>query len=312
MKQSLSVIATVLNEESNIHALLAALGDQSLQPTEVIIVDGGSTDNTLEILKKAAKKNTQLRIIEKNGNRSQGRNTAIQHARGQLVAITDAGCVPHRDWLEELGKTFQIARSKTDKMIVVAGYYDALTTSPFTEAVVPYALVMPDRVDPVSFLPATRSMLIEKTAWSAVGGFDERLSDNEDYAFARKLQAKPDIYLSFTDQAKVTWLPRTTLRSFWQMIFRFARGDVQAGIVRPKVPLIFGRYLAGVLLFLYLIPMGVQIFLPFFVGTLILYSFWAISKNKKYVPRGWYWLPILQVVSDIAVMSGSIAGLVSR
>lgn len=312
MRPTLSVIVTVLNEESSIDGLLNALDLQSLQPIEVIIVDGGSTDTTLHILHNAAKRNPHLKIMKKPGNRSQGRNTAMQHARGQLIAITDAGCIPHVDWLEELWKAFQIARNKTDKKIVVAGYYDAQTTSPFTEAVVPYALVMPDRIEADSFLPATRSMLIEKTAWFAVGGFDEHLSDNEDYAFARKLQAKPDIYLTFTDQAKVTWLPRTTLQSFWQMIFRFARGDIQAGIIRPKVLLIFARYLVGGLLFLSLLSIGMPIFLTVFMGVIIIYSLWAISKNKKYTPRGWYWLPILQIVSDIAVMTGSIAGLFSR
>lgn len=312
MTEKISIVITVLNEEKTIERLLTALETQTFSPDEVIIVDGGSTDKTLQLLKAAAKNNRLIKIIEKAGNRSVGRNAGITLAKHDVIAITDAGCIPHHDWLEELAKCYRSARTKTDKKIVVAGYYDAQTSSPFTEAVVPYVLVMPDRVDPQHFLPATRSMLFEKTAWTAVGKFDESLSDNEDYAFALKLRNLPSIFLTFTDQAKVTWLPRTTLRSFWYMIFRFARGDVKAGIVRPKVMGIFARYIVMTLLSIYLLLISPVLLIPVAVFLLALYCGWAVSKNKKYAPHGWYWLPILQIVSDVAVMAGSTAGLLSR
>lgn len=302
-----AVIATVLNEEKSISLLLSALQKQTLSPDEVIIVDGGSSDGTWEKLQAASKHNTWLKVYAKSGNRSVGRNEAIKLSTVEVIAITDAGCIPHDNWLEELVKAYE-----QNKIPVIAGYYDARPQTPFQEAVVPYVLVMPDRVNPDEFLPATRSMLIEKQAWKSVGGFDETLSDNEDFAFAHALKDRGS-KMAFAPNAKVRWLPTKKLSAFFWMIFRFARGDIQAGIVRPNVVFLFARYilLLCLVLLLILLQQGSLLMLLLLIGF-IAYSLWAINKNKKYVPRGWYWLPVLQYVADVAVMSGSVKGLLMR
>ena len=51
-----SFITTVFNEENNIEAFIDSVLNQTKSPDEIIIVDGGSTDKTLEILKSIAKK----------------------------------------------------------------------------------------------------------------------------------------------------------------------------------------------------------------------------------------------------------------
>jgi uncharacterized membrane protein len=167
---------------------------------------------------------------------------------------------------------------------------------------------MPDQVNPNDFLPATRSMMLSKSAWKLAGKFDERLRDNEDYAFAHALR-NAKIPMDFTQKAVVEWVPRNSLQSFAWMIFRFARGDFFAGIIRPKVLFIFVRYLAGLLFTLLGIWLGYAkgVLLLDFMG-LALYLTWAVFKNKRYVPNGWYWLPVLQVIADFAVMSGSLVG----
>lgn len=300
-KPTTSLIITVLNEEVTISQLLEAIAAQTLKANEVIITDGGSTDRTQLIITQFAQAHPQLKIqlVQRKGNRSIGRNEAIQHAHGELIAITDAGCVPHRDWLEELVHV-AIVRGAEEPDFLVAGYYDAQPKTPFEEAVVPYVLVMPDRVDPEHFLPATRSMLMTKSIWEKFGGFDESLGDNEDYAFSRKIaQSKVPIY--FAAKAKVTWIPRQSLEQFLNMIYRFARGDAYAGIFRPKVAALFGRYVVFLALAM-VVPM-------LFVLAWVAYLGWSIFKNYRYVPHGWYWLPVLQLGSDVMVMAGSLAGV---
>ncbi len=320
-KPNVSVVVTVLNEVDTVVTLLEGLKDQTYLPAEVVIVDGGSGDGTFSKLQNLATKQFpfKVKVFQKIGNRSVGRNAGITQAQHDLIAITDAGCLPESNWLTELVTVAQnkIQISK-EKYPIIAGYYRGIARTPFEEAVIPYALVMPDRVNPEHFLPATRSLLLHRKAWELVGTFRQDLSDNEDYWFARQAdqlarEPKAQIVMGFAPRAIVSWYPRSNLKSFWVMILRFARGDAYAGLWRPKVALIFARYLFVVLV---LILAGMWqgwrgIFAIFLVHEAA-YSIWSVIKNLKYVPRGWYWLPILQQVSDAAVMSGTILGIRGR
>lgn len=302
-----TVIITVLNEAETIVPLLEALKHQTHSPAAVIITDGGSHDETLQRIKAWQSKNKQfpLTVMLVKGNRSVGRNRAIEKVTTELIAITDAGCVPEPDWLEKL-----LQKHAENNAPVVAGYYRAVTTTPFTQAAAPYFLVMPDRVDPATFLPATRSMLILKSAWEKVGKFDENLPDNEDYVFAHKLREQ-GIKIAFAREAIVEWQPPTSLPLFAKTVYRFAHGDVSAGILRPKVAALFGRYLVAILLLGFLAQIASYVVIPFLVTGLLGYLFWAILKNKRYVHSAWPYLPVLQLTADAAVMSGSLMGLLS-
>ncbi len=297
-----TVVVTALNEERSIGGLIDGLKKQTVAADAVIIAEAKSTDDTRKIILKEQKNYKQLKLISVAGNRSVGRNAGIAAVKTELVAITDSGCIPEPDWLENLLKVY--VDKKPD---VVSGYYRGLAETPFEEAVVPYALVMPDRLNPETFLPATRSMLLTKKIWLRLGKFDESLSDNEDYVFAKSLQAS-GATIALAPNAIVNWQPRSSLRAFAKMIFRFARGDIYAGILRPKVTLVFLRYLLVVNLLLLLEQKSILPVLLLFV----LYVIWSVAKNLRYTPRGWYWLPVLQVVSDFMVMIGSIAGLLQR
>jgi len=157
-KNSLSLIATVLNEGNTILDLLNSYKRQKLLANEFIIVDAGSNDKTVELIRDFSKKNKNLKIklFQENGNRSHGRNFAVKKAKGNLIAITDAGCVLHQNWLEKL-----LVTAKKEKAEVVAGFYKGVAKSRLEEAFLPYFLVMSDQVK-AGFLPATRSMLISK------------------------------------------------------------------------------------------------------------------------------------------------------
>jgi len=313
-----SVVITILNEEANLNLLLSALKQQTFRPTEIIIVDGGSSDKSLEILASWQQHNffkKILKVITKEGNRSVGRNIAIKQAKSDWIAITDAGCIPDKNWLKEL-----VVNQEKNKSEVVAGYYYGEANSSFEAAVIPYVLVMTDRVDANGLLPAPRSMLIKKSVWTEIGGFDESLAHNEDYVFAHKLK-ECVVKMSFAKKAFVAWMPRKNLGSFMKMIFRFAYGDLEANILRPKVVLVLVRYLVLVfylLMLLALFSFG-SIYLFIFKTALFIlainifiYFSWSIQKNVKYVKRGWWWLPILQLTADVAVITGTLSGMMKR
>ena len=86
-----SIIVTVKNEADALPRLLESIRAQSRPADEIVVVDGGSTDDTLGILREYATR-LPLKIISQPGaNISQGRNTAIRAATGNVICSTDAG-----------------------------------------------------------------------------------------------------------------------------------------------------------------------------------------------------------------------------
>ncbi len=299
-----SLIVTVYNEAKSIEPLIASISKQTRLPNETIIVDGGSTDSTLVQLKKLKKKypTIGLRLYTHTSNRSGGRNFAISHAVSEWIACTDAGCVLEPQWLEELVK-----KQLQTKALVVAGYYKAAAGTPLQEAIAPYALVMPDKVDPMQFLPATRSMLFHKQTVFDAGGFDETLDVSEDYALAQTLKNR-GVSMQFAPFAVAVWEPRATLGSFFSMVISMAQGDVLAGVVRPKALFVVLRYICMFALGFFVLAQSVAWGVGLCMFFAITYAVWAVSKNKKYVPRGYYYLPVLQVLADLGVMLGLVRG----
>lgn len=96
---SVSVIIPARNEEANIGRCLQSLQAQTLLPTEIIVVDDGSTDNTAEI----AASFSEVKLLTGGGRGpSAARNLALLATRADVVAFTDADCLCHPRWLEEL------------------------------------------------------------------------------------------------------------------------------------------------------------------------------------------------------------------
>lgn len=296
--EKVTLIVTVKNEAKTIRSLLRSIEQQLRQPDEVIIVDGGSSDETFSIL-SAWKPKFAFSALNKAGNRSIGRNEAIERAMYSCIAITDAGCVLDSHWLEEIVLPFSKGAD------VVAGYYASKAATSFEQAASAYMLVMPKQVNVNNFLPATRSMALTKNIWREAGKFPERFTFNEDYVFAQKLR-KIGARFAFTQNAIVYWQPPQSWKQFLVQVYKFAYGDMAASIIRPKVLLIFARYILFVLL------LG---FLPtFFVFLLGVYLVWSIVKNMRYVRsmHAVYLLPIMQIATDLTVMLGSTVGFLQK
>lgn len=303
---NVALVITVFNEAGNISQLVSGIAAQVLLPREAVIVDGGSTDGTYSLLQKLAREYKWLKVFQIPGNRSVGRNYGVSRTSAPIIAFTDAGCYPDAKWLANIIKPF------VDKNVqVVSGYYRGDARNIFQKCLIPYVLVMPDKAAKTEFFPSTRSMAIRRTAWNKSGGFDIHLSHNEDYAFAHWLK-KLGFNFVFAPDAIVNWQPRKDLASSFWMFLRFALGDIQSGIIRPQVKRLFIRTLA----FLFFISLSIEvpILLIPTIFVVLLYLLWSAAKNYRYVNdlRALYWLPILQLTADAAVLMGSVIGILSR
>lgn len=87
-----------------LNRVLPAVMAQTYPIEEVLIIDDGSPDNTLEVAARYREGKYPLRIIRHDKNRglAAARNTGVKAARTELVASLDADCVPAPDWLEHL------------------------------------------------------------------------------------------------------------------------------------------------------------------------------------------------------------------
>ncbi|OGD56022.1 hypothetical protein A2752_04480 [Candidatus Uhrbacteria bacterium RIFCSPHIGHO2_01_FULL_46_23] len=280
-----SLIITTLNEAETIGPLLDSISEQTLAPREIIIVDADSTDGTVGIIKDYSI--TPLRCY-RGANRSVARNLGIKLAKNQIIAVTDAGCIADKHWLERLAKPF-----KDKRVLSVAGYYRPITKTNFQKCVAPFVAVIPDKFDPKTYLPSSRSLAFRKgTAW-----YPENLNYCEDLVFARELKTQGKMAVAKT--ALVNWQLPDTWRQFFRQIYHYAQGDSRARY-RPhlvKIATVFGRY---------------ALFM-FFPWLFLIYLFWPIFKFGRYTSTpGWKYLPLIQVTADIAVMTGSLSAIISR
>lgn len=98
----ISVIIPVKNEAEKIEQCLEAVFNQTLKPYEVIVVDGHSTDRTVENARKFPVKV----FYEDYHTRAGACQIGVGNAEGEFIAFTDADCIPEKGWLENLVREF--------------------------------------------------------------------------------------------------------------------------------------------------------------------------------------------------------------
>ncbi len=280
-----SLISTVLNEEKSIQAFLDSINNQSKKPDEIIIVDAGSTDKTISIIKKH--KNMRL-ILKKGVNRSKGRNVAIKATQHPIIAVSDAGCILDPNWIKAITSPFQ----KNSKIDAVAGFYQVKADSIFQKCIAPFVAVMPSKYNPQTYLPSSRSIAFKKSAWKQVNHYPENLDYCEDIIFASFLKEKTRLIAK--PEAIVYWQMKTTLKAYFDQIKNYVLGDIKARYTPhlKKILTIFLRYI----LFISLPP------------AFIIYLFWPIVKHYQHIkkPLALVYLPIIQLTTDFAIIYASL------
>ena len=98
-----SVIIPLYNNEEYIDACLQSVVNQSYKDIEIIIVNDGSKDNSLNIVEKYADRDNRIKIISKeNGGRSSARNTGLKYSIGEFLMFVDADDELEKDSIKKL------------------------------------------------------------------------------------------------------------------------------------------------------------------------------------------------------------------
>ena len=100
----ISVVVPLYNKEKSIEATLQSVLAQTYTDYEIIIVDDGSTDNSLNVMRKRISEleNESIRVIQKeNGGVSSARNRGIEDSKGEYIAFLDADDLWDKEYLAE-------------------------------------------------------------------------------------------------------------------------------------------------------------------------------------------------------------------
>lgn len=100
---TVSIVVSTYNRETSIEPLLSTLKNQTFNDFEVIFVDDGSTDATVELLNEYAQNARRTRVLTKTDAQSLAdlHNNAYDMARGKYIALVDDSLLLAPKWLEE-------------------------------------------------------------------------------------------------------------------------------------------------------------------------------------------------------------------
>jgi len=196
----ISIVIRTKNEERLIEKCLATVFGQNFKDFEVLIVDSGSSDRTLELAKQFP-----VKIVEYHpeGNFKPGKalNLGIQNSSGKYIVMLSAHCVPENEhWLEEL-----LEEIKPEE---VAGVYAKQKATEETDNIDKLDLLLffgPERLVQKKgsfFYFHNANSMIKRAVWQEVP-FDEELRHYEKIPWARKVINK-GYTLIYTPKAAVS------------------------------------------------------------------------------------------------------------
>ena len=203
----LSVVVPAYNAAATIGDCIAALRRQTVDgPVELIVVDDGSTDDTAALARAAG----ATVITTPRGRPAAARNVGARAAEANIICFTDADCVPHPDWLNE------ISAPLADPAVVAAkGTYATRQRSLVARFV---QLEYEDKYDRLRLKPTidfidTYSCAYRRDVLLGNGGFDERFHYLEDQELSFRLAAR-GYRMVFRPAAVVEHRHSATLRAY--------------------------------------------------------------------------------------------------
>jgi len=306
--ETVAVVTTVLNERNSIQALLDAFLTQTRVPDEIVVVDGGSTDGTIEILQTYQGKYPNVRLhVEPGVNIARGRNIAIHKSRCSIIAVTDGGCRPEPNWLEQLvhpllAETTYGAVTGV-RRVVGANRFEEFAGLLSTSG---NSAVEHDRVF------HGRNSAFRKSVWAQVGGYPEWLYTAEDTLFAQRAKAL-GCRVALAEGAVVSWRPRPNLRKLCKQYFLYGQGtgrignaDIRAVAYHLRnhalwmVPLVLAPF------FPWLLLVSVSV-LAFMLATLVRPVLESVKRRISTTGAGVY-VPVIVMARSLCNNVGQLLG----
>lgn len=219
MDKKFTVITTTYNDGKDIKNYLDSINSQTLIPSEIIIVDGGSTDNTTEIIEKYSE-SSKVHIKLFKGTRlniAQGFNKGIQSCQTQYLIITCTGNKFAKTMCQDLYN--KIIEDKAD---AAYGLLDGIASTNFSK-LYNEAFISKEGNNIMS----NRCVMYNKKAFEKIGYFKENfIYAGEDAEFLYRfdnMKLKRDL----VKKKLVSWETPKNWKQYIKQRKNYAIGDLQ-------------------------------------------------------------------------------------
>jgi glycosyltransferase involved in cell wall biosynthesis len=269
VKPFVSIVVPLLNEEATIARLARSLLDQTYPHDryEILMADGGSTDRTLEVLRRVDGE-SRVRVLDNPGRTAPAAlNVLIAASSGQIVTRVDGHSHVAPDYLQRIVEVME--ESGED---VVGGPVRMEADTPFRRALVE-ALHAPLGVGSVPYRTLRSRAHVEslqtgsfrREVLARVGPFDETLAVVEDLDMNTRIR-KAGYRLLLDPAIRFWYVPRGSLRALWRQIFTVGR--VKAWILHKHPDIFKAKY---VLPSAFVLAMG---------GAALALAWWALGGPR--------------------------------
>jgi glycosyltransferase involved in cell wall biosynthesis len=187
---TVSVVIPTYNCSPRLLRALRSVAAQTYRDIEIVVIDDGSTDDTgYRVTEWTAQSGANVRYVRQtNAGPAAARNHGMRLASGDAIAFLDADDEWRADKLE---KQMPLLKGNVGLVYCSNSFVDSNGT-PLTDYVRRIELHRGDILLPLfcDFFLLTSAVVISKTAYTAVGEFDEQLAVGEDYEFFLRLARK--------------------------------------------------------------------------------------------------------------------------
>tara|TARA_R110002110_G_scaffold304726_1_gene518781 strand:+ start:15489 stop:16400 length:912 start_codon:yes stop_codon:yes gene_type:complete len=220
----LSVILCTLNGGGTIgDQLEALLAQNTVHPFEVLVVDNGSTDDTVDRVSAFAAKDNRVRIesAPDRHNLSYARNVGVSCAHAPTVAFCDDDDLVGPNWVEGLLKALQ-----TSPYVASSMEYEKLNSA---NRMVGRARFQSEQIAELFGIPVTNGAIaIEQDLWTSLGGNDESFgTTGEDFDFSMRVFEQTGLAPVLATDAIYHYRLRSGGRSTFRQARRYGQSHPQ-------------------------------------------------------------------------------------
>ncbi len=321
-KYRVSIIIPMYNASKTIIENLKSLEKQTYKNFEVIIVDDGSTDDSISKIKNFRDKSKLTIPIakQKNMGPASARNKGAKHANGDILLFTDADCILPNNWVKEMIDPIDEQNNIIgahcgyeikNKKSLIARYIDYETKKRHSN-------IRGKITDSVG----TYSFSIKKETFKEMDGFDTsyKTASGEDFDFSYKLSNNNyKIYFTgktfayhFHPESFLKYLKQQFYRGFWRVPVYFENkskalaGDSYSGLEPQLQFFLVGFFLLSFVGLFYLsyIPLV-------FIFTLYLSNIPYGLFSYKFERKMLFLAPLFASIRSISGFFGAIIGVIS-